>query len=181
MHAGTCVVRSADIKGCLGFYLVFGDQARALHYRLYRSRADDSDSKESTTRAQKRRPPEAHAHAHNIVYTLFDECIAPGPSGFVPRRSLTGWLRCHSPCQNPPPTTPFPLLFPQISLLDDGAGVAAPEVCPLEWREQYGCHGACVARRLGGGHLESSGLNGVYHFSLQLRLGRATGRAGRAG
>ena len=35
------------------------------------------------------------AHAHNILHPLSDECAAPGPSGFAPRRSLTGWPRRH--------------------------------------------------------------------------------------
>ena len=67
--------------------------------RGHGSRVDDSDS--DLKGGPQKGPP---AHAHNILHPLSDECAAPGPSGFVTRRSLTGWPRRHptDPSSIPP-------------------------------------------------------------------------------
>ena len=80
------------------------------------------------------RPPEwergrpRHTHTHTI-YAVRRVYSAGAHTQWLrpPRRSLTGWLRRHSPCQNRPPPSPTHLLFPRISLRKRRA---APTVSP---------------------------------------------------
>ena len=62
-----------------------------------------SDPRPQTAPMHENGPPEAHGHA---VRRDPIECIAPGPSGFAPRRSLTGWFRS-PPTPKQTPTPPY--------------------------------------------------------------------------
>ena len=122
-------------------------RAPALHSR---SRFDDSDS-----RLHRRHPKAGEVtrgtRTHTHTTTLSDECVAPGPSGSAPpcpSPVSSGWLRRHSPYQNPPHTPPHHFSFPE-SACASGAGVATPTVCTPEWSGKCGRHGACVARSCG--------------------------------
>ena len=61
-------------------------------------------------------PPEAHTNTHThthiiYLYTLFDECIAPGPSGCCPSlvsRRLASASAALSHHRSPPPPPPSP-------------------------------------------------------------------------
>ena len=122
-------------------------------HQLYtRSRFDDSDSRLYRRPPQSRRGHPRHTHTHTILRVVRRVYIAPRPSGFAPPcpspRSLSGWLRRHSPDQNPPHTPPHHSSPPE-SACASGAGVATPTVCTPEWSGKYGRHGACVARSCG--------------------------------
>ena len=75
-------------------------------------------------------------------YTLFDECIAPGPtpSGFAPLAGLSpvGFGVTRRVRTEPP--------HPSFSSPESAcaSGARRPQYPPPEWRE-YGRHGACVA------------------------------------
>eukprot|EP00964_Phaeocystis_antarctica_P120477 scaffold84224_cov57-Phaeocystis_antarctica.AAC.5 len=104
---------------------------RTHHSRLWTSLTEQEAARGARTHTQ---------------YTLFDECLAPGPSGFTPRRSLIGWHRRHSPCQRSP--TPTPTYLPQSSLLDQATRAWRRPVCPPSGEGSAGA--TCVARHAHG-------------------------------
>ena len=139
-----------------GDILVFTWHLPSLHsWREHQLRSTLGHGSTTRTRAfidatpKQERSPEAHAHTHTT--TLSDECVAPGPSGSAPpcpSPVSSGWLRRHSPYQNPP-HTPLHHFSPPESACASGAGVATPTVCTPEWSGKCGRHGACVARSCG--------------------------------
>ena len=91
------------------------------------------------------RPRLTHTHTQ---YTLFDECIAPGPTQWlhplspVSHRLASASLAVSEPTPSPPSPTPPPL--PPNQLAQAARVSRRPQYPPPEWRE-YGRHGACLA------------------------------------
>ena len=87
------------------------------------------------------RPRHKQTHTHT-QYTLFDECIAPGPNVVSPLAGRTGWPQRHSRHVTTPlppgpgtpaplpPSPPSPPQFPQISQLAQAARAWRRPVSP---------------------------------------------------
>ena len=112
--------------------------------------------------APKERTARGNAHTQYILYTLFDECVARGPTQWLhpPLRFLRLASASLAVSVTPPPSPPAPHYTFLSHCLSSGAGVATPTLAPPEWRE-YGRHGACVARhahrRRGDRHMQKAG------------------------
>ena len=151
------------------------ERDRSLRDSGLRGPINLADHSASLSRGSRPRHTNEHPHSQ---YTLFDDCIAPGPSGFTPRLSHRLASASLAPCQNPPPPdAPAPLPPPPLRVSPNqpartsGAGVAAPSV-PPEWRGHtvYGRHGACVTCRAA--HRRDQ-RRGYAQARLRARVGQA--------
>ena len=126
-------------------------------------------------RPSKRRGRPRHTNKHSHTqYTLFDECIAPGPNVVSPLAGRTGWPQRHSRrVRTPHPHTDphsSPPQFPQISQLAQAARAWRRPVPPPEWRGHSSVRAPRRVRDLACCAQNSASGEGLLHLLVWLLL-----------